>query len=364
MIKPAAELTKSDFSYHLPENRIRQERRKDTRDNKLLIRSHDGHIQHKTIKDLPDAIPEQSLIIVNDSRVIPSRIPGQLPTGGKIEIFLLEETTTGNWLCMGKPAKKLKVATKLEFPGGLNGEIIAVTNQGQTNQLQVRFSLEPTQLSRWLEENAYIPLPPYIKRANPKPAAHSEDNDLYQTAYANAKGSVAAPTAGLHLNKTILSELDRKGCRICPVTLHVGAGTFLPVKTENLSEHLMHSERYLMPQATYEAIKEAKNSDRKIIVVGTTSLRCLEDFFGRNAEKLATDAWHRTDIFIFPRSRSDIYQSSIASALMTNFHQPNSSLLMLVASLIGFDQVMKVYSEALDQGYEFLSYGDSSLLWF
>jgi S-adenosylmethionine:tRNA ribosyltransferase-isomerase len=219
-----------------------------------------------------------------------------------------------------------------------------------------------------LDQYGEMPLPPYIERRGVDAAVTDQDRVRYQTVYAAGEGSVAAPTAGLHFTDKVIASLKEKGCRFAPVTLHVGAGTFLPVKSVDISQHEMHSERFMIPKTTLAEIQLAKSEGRPVIVVGTTALRSLEGLAALAQEKgrtLAdlTDAWNRTRIFIRPIYKDSGHKSWAADALMTNFHQPESTLLMLVSALVGYDPIKMIYGEAIRQAYRFFSYGDSSLLW-
>ncbi len=359
----ATDLTLADFQYHLPEERIRQLRRVNCEDNRLLVRSAHGVIQHLLMRDLPQIIPSGSLLIANDSRVIPSRLIGNLDSGGAVELMLLESTQNGRWSAMGRPRRKLKEGRRVYFTQGVEATILSNPEQADLD-LTVEFNCSGTEFDTWLDKNGYIPLPPYITRKNPLPAEYSEDRTLYQTIYAKNKGSVAAPTAGLHLTPAIVAALADRAINIAYVTLHVGAGTFLPVKNPSIADHVMHTERYRIPSGTYHLIKQQQADKRPIVFIGTTSLRCVEDFLKRGLGETAADTLQKTDIFIYPKNRDERYHPQIGDALFTNFHQPGSTLMMLVAALIGLDAVQEVYANALRNQYDFLSYGDGSLLWF
>jgi S-adenosylmethionine:tRNA ribosyltransferase-isomerase len=240
-------------------------------------------------------------------------------------------------------------------------------NPDATPLLTVEFNCDGARLLRWLDQFGDMPLPPYIDRKNPDRDQIKKDKANYQTVYAEGLGSVAAPTAGLHFSDPLIRRLNERGCELAEVTLHVGAGTFLPVKSHDPNLHTMHSERFIVPKSTYDSIMRAKSEKRPVIVVGTTALRSLEGLSqlaareGRsNADLL--DRWLRTDIFIKPTYRDDIYEPWAPDFLMTNFHQPQSTLFMLICALVGFDAAHAIYDDAIKSGYRLFSYGDSSLL--
>lgn len=372
-------LTLKDFYYDLPEEQVAQTPL-DQRDAARLLTWQNGAIHHTTIRNLADLVPRGSLFIVNDSKVIASRIRFKLPTGANAEFLLLEPTgehTSGaseDWLALGRPMRKLRegitydvgfglAITVLKSPGIADGPI-----DSGPRPFPVRLSLRGPDLLAWLERHGEMPLPPYIERREANAARASKDKIRYQTVYAAGEGSVAAPTAGLHFTSDVIDALKEKGCSFASVTLHVGAGTFLPVKSHNISQHEMHSERFMVPTATLTAVEQAKSEGRPVIVVGTTALRSLEGLAALANEKNQTlrdlaDIWNRTNIFIRPVYKDSLCSSWIADALMTNFHQPESTLLMLVSALVGYDAIKQIYSEAVNHGYRFFSYGDSSLLW-
>lgn len=320
-------------------------------------------------------MPKNSLIIVNNSRVIASRIHGNLSTGANIEILLLEpvvESSPGieRWLCLGKPMRKLAVGSEILFPNHLRAVVISLNSDLSSEgpwPFVVEFNLKNDALLSWLDHYGEMPLPPYISRKNVSADQAVADRKNYQTVYSQGAGSVAAPTAGLHFSDPLIARLKDNGCEFCSLTLHVGAGTFLPVKAQDPSRHLMHSERFMVPKMTYEAIMAAKSSGRPVILVGTTALRSLEglaQIASRRGIDMAelVDTWLRTDIFIRPRHRKDRFKPWAADYLMTNFHQPQSTLFMLICALIGFDEAHRVYEEAIASRYRLFSYGDSSLL--
>ena len=377
MDNPRHALTLRDFSFDVPEKLIAQQPLPQRDDSRLLI--WDGHkITHSQVRQLRDAVPKDTLFILNDSRVIASRLQGKLKTGGAIELLLLEpcgDERGETWLSLGKPMRKLAVGTEISFEHGLTAKITALRPPSDSGPqpFEVKLSLPGSDLLAWLEQYGQMPLPPYIERKHQTDATKSLDKSRYQTVYAqnpgSVAGSVAAPTAGLHFTDRVLSDLRDHGCSFSHVTLHVGAGTFLPVKTSDPSAHVMHSERFMVPKATLDAIFDAQKNQRKIIAVGTTALRSLEGLCRQAAQQSApleaiADRWLRTDIFIRPEFRTSRHQPQLCDGIMTNFHQPESTLFMFICALIGFDQAHAVYKEAIAESYRFFSYGDSSLLWF
>ena len=350
-----------DFAYILPDSSIAQEPQKNKELHKILYYSKAG-IQDSTMASFDALIPPNSLLILNDTKVIPSRIHCQNENGAKIEIFLTENLckSTNRWRALGKPMKKIRVGSTVQFQDRSIATILEKIESTQTPTIELEFGTPWNEFEKWLNLYGKVPLPPYIKRPNQKLAKDSDDLANYQTEYALTPGSVAAPTAGLHFTDTKLSQLSSKGIDIASTTLHVGLGTFLPVKTDDINKHAMHSEKYLIPEDTHQKIITAKNSGRPIIAVGTTTFRSLESFYSMHDPK--TNRWHSTDLFIYPNSTDDRYNTKVVDLLMTNFHQPGSTLLMLVSALIGFDEVKKLYAHAINSDYQFLSYGDASLL--
>jgi S-adenosylmethionine:tRNA ribosyltransferase-isomerase len=352
----------SDFHYDLPSHLIAQVPKEDPLQDKLIIRYQDGHIRHQQVGDLGNYIPSNSLIIANNSQVFPSRIKGRFETGGQFEIMLLalKKGTTNSWQALGKPLKKLKLGRVLRFEGPLQAKITRIQNDASPT-IDITFECPLDQLYTWLETYGYIPLPPYIKRVKEQVASHSKDRANYQTTFAKAKGSVAAPTAGLHFNQNLINQLESRGVELTTITHHVGAGTFLPVKVQDLTQHTMHTESYYVSSSTDALIRSYKDAKKPIIVIGTTTFRCLETFYHLNNQK--TDTWLSTDLFVYPNYRSDRYIPKVPDALITNFHQPCSTLFMLLCALIGLDQSVTLYNEAIKEAYRFFSYGDTSLLW-
>jgi S-adenosylmethionine:tRNA ribosyltransferase-isomerase len=372
--KPSRQaLTLDDFNFSFPESQIAQNPLPERDGSKLLV--WDGrHTSHSFVKNLDSVVPEQSLFIVNNSRVIASRLHGSLPTGGHVEILLIEPDQSNDskferWTCLGRPFRKLKTGAVIRLEDNLQAIVIERhdANTDATPLLTVEFNCDGSRLLRWLDQYGDMPLPPYIERKNADQEQIKKDKENYQTVYAEGLGSVAAPTAGLHFSDSLIRRLKERRCEFAEVTLHVGAGTFLPVKSHDPNLHTMHSERFIVPKTTYDSIIRAKSEKRPVIVVGTTALRSLEGLSqlaareGRSTTDLL-DRWLRTDIFIKPTYRDDIYKPWAPDFLMTNFHQPQSTLFMLICALVGFDAAHKIYDDAIKSGYRLFSYGDSSLL--
>ncbi len=377
----------SDFDFHLPPELIAQFPTAQRDDSRLLVLHRDtARIEHKNFRDVMDYFHAGDVLVLNNSRVIPARLRGtNSQTGGAFEILLLEENSTNDWWAMMKPGKRAKVGTKIQIGNRQSaiGNITAtVTDTNTEGHRRLQFTGTKNILNK-LDSLGELPLPPYIHRdENNLPAS---DKDRYQTVFAKPAGSVAAPTAGLHFTEELLAEIRARGVEICFVTLHVGLGTFAPVKAETLAEHIMHEERYEVSEATAKAVNTAKSEGRRVIAVGTTSVRVLESAAqsndGRAGSPLpadatfATDGAHgvtrptilagtgRTKIFIYPPSTF-----KIVDALLTNFHLPCSTLLMLVSAFAapgemrGRETILSAYAEAVRERYRFFSYGDAMLL--
>lgn len=359
----------SSYSFQVPEDQVAQAPKQQRDQSKLLERTQDGMIRYHTFSHLVDLIPKDSLIIVNETKVFSCRLLTKTKTGGKIEVFLLEnpEAKKSSTLkALVRPFKKAQEGLTLEFDKQVLGTIIKKEKEASTATVTLQFNLNYENLSLWINEKGHVPLPPYIKRSDR--SQHTSDLTQYQTVYAESVGSVAAPTAGLHFTKDLLAKLKEKNIQTAAVTLHVGLGTFLPIKEEVITNHTMHEEVYQVSKETLLKINKAKNEKRKIIIVGTTSLRCLESFFlkakkeNKNPEVLS-NVWHKTTLFIHPTKEETRYKPQVGDALITNFHQPHSTLFILICALVGREEALMLYHEAIKQGYRFYSYGDSSLLW-
>lgn len=338
----------SDYFYELPEELIAQTPVEPRDHSSMLVLDREtGKTQHKHFYDVLDYLKPGDCLILNDSRVLPARIFGtKKDTGAHVEFLLLKCVGNNRWETLVKPGRKAKVGAEFVFsPGVLEGKITDVLEDG--NRI-IDFSCEGN-FYTILEELGKMPLPPYITE-------ELKDQERYQTVYSHELGSAAAPTAGLHFTKELLKKIEEKGVKIGYVTLHVGLGTFRPVKAENITEHKMHSEHYHLPKETADLINETKKNGGRVIAVGTTSCRTLESVATFNDGKiLESDGW--TSIFIYPG-----YEFKVLDGLITNFHLPESTLIMLVSAFAGYEHVMAAYKEAVEKRYRFFSFGDAMLI--
>ena len=339
----------SDFDYILPESSIAQyplEHRDQSRMMVLPLFSKTGLI-HSTVKYLTDFLVSGDVLVINSTKVISARLWGtKIPTGAKCEIFLVERIGENQWKALVRPSRRIHRGNFIEINPQIKVEVIS-REQGAFRKIRFLSEFEITQ--KILSEIGNVPLPPYIKR---KP--DDFDKKRYQTVYASVPGAVAAPTAGLHLTREILENVKEKGVIITELLLHVGPGTFAPL-SEDLTDHKMHREYYQVNEETAEIINRAKKENRRIIAVGTTSVRALESAVGEENKVVESSGW--TDIFIYPP-----YKFKAVDGLMTNFHLPRSSLICLVAALTGRERILHSYKIALDRGYRFASYGDCMLI--
>lgn len=330
----------SDFAYNLPSELIAQEPTKPRDAARLLVlNKKSGQMAHQHFFDLPNILQAGDVLVFNNSKVIPARLYGTKPTGGRVEIFLLQPAGRGIWECLVKG--KIKTGENISLATKVTAEPIKQLEDGR--EWLIKFNVSNKKLFALGE----TPTPPYIKKK-----ANLKD---YQTVFAKTEGSVAAPTAGLHFTKKLLNQLKHKGVKIEFVTLHVGMGTFASVESENILEHKMHSEWASIDTATAKRLIQAKRSGRRVIVVGTTAARVLESFTDAGGIIKSQSGW--TDIFIYPG-----YKFKLVDALITNFHLPKSTLLMLVSALAGRDNVMEAYREAIKNKYKFFSFGDGMLI--
>ena len=362
-------LTKEDFNYDLPDECVAHYPLKDRSQSKLLVYKNSEAIKDSKVMDLYKEFPNGALFIINDTRVLPSRLFGKTEHGGKVELFLIENLpnfSKATWKAIGKPMKKFKVGTTLYFSNDITATI-KEKQDGSPPTVVVEFNCSRDELFCWMENEGYIPLPPYIKRDSQEKAIDSDDKDTYQTVYAKINGSVAAPTAGLHFTDEVMKKMKDNNIEFAPVTLHVGAGTFLPVKTNDISSHDMHSEHFLISDQTIERIEKANKEGIPVVCVGTTSFRAVQSYAKLLKEKDKSELlnkWIATDLFIYPETPEYRYKPWAVNAIMTNFHQPESTLIMLISALVGYENMKKIYSHAVNMKYRFFSYGDSSLLWF
>lgn len=337
----------SDFDYNLPEHLIAQTPLEHRDGSRLLVMGrHSGNIEHRHFYDIADYLRAGDVLILNDSKVIPARIYGKRQcSGGVVETLLLKAVAENEWEALVKPGRKANVGQVIEYGQSLVGTVESVTADG--NRI-IKFNYNGKNIYEILDEIGNMPIPPYIKEK-------LSDKNRYQTVYAKHLGSAAAPTAGLHFTKELLNRLKEKGVIIKYVTLHVGLGTFRPVKTEDITKHIMHSEHYFIPEDTEEEIIAAKKQGRRVICVGTTSVRTVESAFDKNINLISRS--DDTDIFIYPG-----YEFKVVDALITNFHLPQSTLMMLVSAFSSREMIMKAYREAIASEYRFFSFGDAMFI--
>ncbi len=337
----------SDFDYELPQELIAQDPLEDRSSSRLLVLDKEtGEFRHDVFYHIIDELNPGDCLVINDTRVIPARLYGvKEGTGAGIEVLLLKRKENDIWETLVKPGKKAKPGTVISFGDGkLRGTVVDVVEEG--NRL-IRFEYEGI-FEEVLDELGQMPLPPYITHV-------LQDKNHYQTVYAKHDGSAAAPTAGLHFTKELLAQIEAKGVKIARVTLHVGLGTFRPVKVENVLDHHMHSEFFMVDEEAAELINRTKQSGHRVISVGTTSCRTLESASTEDGVVHATSGW--TEIFIYPG-----YKFKAIDALITNFHLPQSTLLMLVSALAGRENVLAAYEEAVRERYRFFSFGDAMFI--
>ena len=339
-------MKKSDFYFDLPEELIAQTPLQQRDSSRLLLLDKEtGALEHRHFYELPEFLQAGDCLVLNDSRVLPARLLGSRSTGGSVELVLLRDLGDGRWECLSRPGKKTRPGTELSFGDGeLTATVEDVVEGG--NRI-VQFHYQGIFLEV-LERLGKMPLPPYIKE-------ELQDAERYQTVYSRELGSAAAPTAGLHFTKELLERIEAKGVRVCYVTLHVGLGTFRPVKEEEIEDHAMHSEFCIVPEETAEIVNETKRSGGRVIAVGTTSCRTLESFANEDGTLPAGSRW--TEIFIYPG-----YRFKCIDALVTTFHLPESTLIMLVSALAGREHVLNAYETAVKERYRFFSFGDAMFI--
>lgn len=342
-------MKKSDFYFDLPERLIAQHPLEQRDSSRLLVVDRKtGTFSHRHFTDLLDYLQPGDCLVMNNSRVIPARLMGSAEgRTTPIEVVLLNDKGDGIWECLTRPGKKTRPGTKLSFGDDLLTGVVESVNQEDGNRM-IRFQYEGVFLEL-LDKLGTMPLPPYIKEK-------LEDQERYQTVYSKTPGSAAAPTAGLHFTKELLAKIQEKGVKLAFVTLHVGLGTFRPVKVEEITDHVMHSEFYTMDEETARVINETRESGHDIFAVGTTACRTLETIADDDGRVRAQSGW--TDIFIYPG-----YRFKAIDHLITNFHLPESTLMMLISAFAGRELVMDAYEEAIRQEYRFFSFGDSCLFY-
>lgn len=339
-------MKKSDFDFYLPEELIAQtplEKRDGSR--LLVLDKESGAMDHRHFYDLPEYLRAGDCLVLNNSRVLPARLIGTRPGGGAVELVLLRDLGEGRWECLSRPGRKTKPGTELSFGSGeLKATVEAVAEGG--NRI-VKFDYQGIFLEV-LERLGKMPLPPYIKE-------ELQDPERYQTVYSRELGSAAAPTAGLHFTNELLEKIQAMGVKVCYVTLHVGLGTFRPVKEDEIENHEMHSEFCIIPEDTARTVTETKQNGGRIVAVGTTSCRTLESFAKDDGTLEACSGW--ADIFIYPG-----YSFKCIDALVTNFHLPESTLIMLVSALAGREHILNAYRTAVEEKYRFFSFGDAMFI--
>ncbi|MBE6956415.1 MAG: tRNA preQ1(34) S-adenosylmethionine ribosyltransferase-isomerase QueA [Ruminococcaceae bacterium] len=336
----------SDFYFDLPQELIAQTPLQQRDSSRLLmLDKRTGAVKHGVFTDLLEQLRPGDCMVLNNSRVLPARLIGRRPTGGACEVLLLIDRGENVWECLVRPGRKLKQGAEVIFG---DGELTAtIVDEVEGGNRLVRFEYEGIFLEV-LERLGRMPLPPYI-------TAELEDSERYQTVYSKVTGSAAAPTAGLHFTPELMAKIEEKGVKLCYVTLHVGLGTFRPVKAESIDEHEMHSEYCVIPQETADIINETKKNGGRVICVGTTSCRTVESWAGEDGTMRACGGW--TNIFIYPG-----YRFKVLDALVTNFHLPESTLIMLVSALAGRENVLEAYRQAVEERYRFFSFGDAMFI--
>ena len=339
-------MKKSDFFYELPEELIAQTPLEQRDASRLMfLDKNSGETEDRHFRDLLDALRPGDCMVFNDSRVLPARLIGTRESGGAVEVVLLRDLGGGRWECLTRPGKKTRPGTKLMFGDGELAAEVAEVTEGGNRLIDFHYSGIFLEI---LDRLGKMPLPPYIKE-------ELQDRERYQTVYSRELGSAAAPTAGLHFTKELLTEIQDRGVQTEYVTLHVGLGTFRPVKAEEIEDHDMHAEFCMIPENTARAVTETKRRGGRVIAVGTTSCRTLESFSAEDGSLAASSGW--TSIFIYPG-----YRFKCVDALVTNFHLPESTLIMLVSALAGRENVLRAYKQAVDKKYRFFSFGDAMFI--
>jgi len=340
----------SDFDYSLPRELIARFPAEPRDSSRLMVLNRQtGEIEHRIFRDIKEYLREGDVLVLNDTKVIPARLYGELPTGARVEVLLVRQVEPNLWEVMGRPARKLKPGKRVVFSPELSARVVEYLGEGR-RLLKFEFPRN-RDFMEILSQIGHVPLPPYIEREE-----RPEDREKYQTVFAKKEGSVAAPTAGLHFTPSLLEELEKKGVIIKTVTLHVGPGTFKPVKVERVEEHTMDYETYTVPPETASEVNRAKREGRRVIAVGTTVVRTLESAATR--EGFVESGEGITNLFIYPG-----YRFKVVDALVTNFHLPRSTLLMLVCAFAGKEKVLNAYREAVKEGYRFYSFGDAMFIY-
>lgn len=339
-------MKKSDFFFDLPEELIAQTPLEQRDASRLLhLDKQTGEIEHRHFYELPEYLHKGDCLVLNDTRVLPARLLGCRQSGGGVELVLLRDLGDGRWECLSRPGRKTKPGTELQFGDGELTATVEAVAEGGSRIVQFHYTGIFLEV---LERLGKMPLPPYIKE-------ELQDGERYQTVYSRELGSAAAPTAGLHFTPELLKQIEQQGVKLCYVTLHVGLGTFRPVKEEKIEDHEMHSEFCVISPETAETINSVKKNGGRVIAVGTTSCRTLESFAGEDGTVEAGSRW--TNIFIYPG-----YRFRCIDALVTNFHLPESTLIMLVSALAGRENVLRAYETAVKERYRFFSFGDAMFI--
>ena len=335
-----------DFDFELDSSFIAQHPEEKRSESKLMILNKENEsIEHKHFYDIIDYLEEGDCLVINDSKVIPARLYGHREGRDEmLEVFLLTNIENKLWECLVRPGRKMKIGTEIIFGDRLKGKVVDITEEGH-RIIDMEYDGIFNEI---LEEIGNMPLPPYITE-------ELKDSSKYQTVYAEHDGSVAAPTAGLHFTKDLLKQIEDKGVKIAHVTLHVGLGTFKPVSDDNIENHKMHSEYYILDEKNAQIINEAINTGKRIIAVGTTSVRTLETIASKYGKIEASSDW--TDIFIYPG-----YEFKVIDAIITNFHLPKSTLIMLISAFYNRERILEAYEEAKNNHYRFFSFGDSMFI--
>jgi S-adenosylmethionine:tRNA ribosyltransferase-isomerase len=345
-------MRRSDFDYVLPPDLIAQRPLHEREASRLLLLDRgSGAVEHRRFRDLPALLRPGDLLVLNDTRVLPARLYGTTPRGGRVEFLFLEEGEGGAWWAWVRPGRRARVGATFSLPEGAIARVRERVDEGRI-LLDVQGALPIREL---LERHGWTPLPPYIRRAAAVREADREDRGRYQTVYAREEGAVAAPTAGLHFTEAVLEAVRVRGVAVGFLTLHVGIGTFKPVRVEEVARHRMDPERFRIPEATAGAVKEARARGGRVIAVGTTTVRALESAAGEEGAPRAGAG--QATLFITPGHRF-----RVVDGLLTNFHLPGSTLLMLVSAFAGRDRVLAAYREAIAARYRFYSYGDAMLI--
>jgi len=336
-----------DFDYYLPEELIAQTPLEKRDESKLMVVDKEtGEIKHEVFRNIINYLNKDDILVLNDTKVLPARIIGEkIDTNAVIELLLLKNINNDNWECLAKPAKRIKVGSKISFGNGLLTATCIGTGEEGIRTMEFKYDGIFLEI---LDKLGSMPLPPYIKEK-------LQDKNRYQTVYAKNIGSAAAPTAGLHFTNELLDEIKNKGIQICYVTLHVGLGTFRPVNVEDVTKHKMHSEFFSMSSSVAQILNDAKKNGKRIVSVGTTTTRTLETIMTKHNKFIETSGW--TDIFIYPG-----YNFKAINVQITNFHLPKSTLIMLVAAFSTKEIILNAYNEAVKNKYRFFSFGDSMLI--